>query len=125
MQVFTLRILFGKIYPSQTKLQKRNEPNEPSTELMKIKQKSDPKFKDTLFRTLFGEKERAIEFCNAVAGTNYTRDAAIKKAIQKCIDEDILVDFLKENFEEVANMLLWELSFPFAATLSVNGHGTF
>ena len=231
----------------------------PSTELMKTKQKSDPKFKDTLFRTLFGEKERAIELCNAVAGTNYTRDAsvvlcdtgssllrryndlafafenelivlyehqstlnpnmplrflshitdtlfswfvdggkvygkrvqkiptpqfyvlyngketlkketlrlsdafkvyptgpsielvvkiidvnhesggeilgkssslngyayliasirgfmdygltrdaAIKKAIQKCIDEDILVDFLKENFEEVANMLLWE-----------------
>ena len=31
------------------------------------------------------------------------RDAAIKNAIQKCIDEGILVDFLKENFMEVAN----------------------
>ena len=36
------------------------------------------------------------------------RDAAIKKAIQKCIDEKVLADFLKENFEEVADMLTWE-----------------
>ena len=42
-----------------------------------IKQKSDPKYKDTLFRTLFRDKERAIELCNAVAGTNYTKDASV------------------------------------------------
>ena len=40
--------------------------------------------------------------------TGLTRDAAIKGAIRKCIDEGILVDFLKENFEEVSNMLMWE-----------------
>ena len=36
------------------------------------------------------------------------RDAAINKGIQKCIDEGILVDFLSENFAEVAKMLSWE-----------------
>ena len=42
-----------------------------------IKQKSDLKYKDTLFRTLFREKDRAIELCNAVAGTNYPKDASV------------------------------------------------
>ena len=42
-----------------------------------IKQKSTHKYKDTLFRTLFSEKSRAIELCNAVAGTNYGKDAAV------------------------------------------------
>ena len=42
-----------------------------------VKLKSDPKYKDTLFRKLFSEKERAIELCNAVAGTNYTIEASV------------------------------------------------
>ena len=48
-----------------------------STEQLPIKQKSSHKYKDTLFRTLFSEKSRAIELCNAVAGTNYGNDAAV------------------------------------------------
>ena len=40
---------------------------EPGSNQKAIKQKSDPKYKDTLFRTLFREKDRAIELCNAVA----------------------------------------------------------
>ena len=39
------------------------------------KQKSTNVVKDTLFRTLFSEKERAIELCNALEGTNYPPDA--------------------------------------------------
>jgi hypothetical protein len=37
-------------------------------------QKSDVKFKDTFFRTLFHEKERALELCNAVTNSNFTLD---------------------------------------------------
>jgi len=39
-----------------------------------VAQKSDGKFKDTLFRALFHEEERALELCNAVADTNFTTD---------------------------------------------------
>ena len=35
------------------------------------RQKSGNDVKDTLFRKLFSEKERAIELCNALEGTNY------------------------------------------------------
>ena len=42
-----------------------------------IKQKSSVKYKDTLFRTLFREKDRAIELCNAVAGTDYSNDVSV------------------------------------------------
>ena len=42
-----------------------------------MKQKSSRKYKDTLFRTLFREKERAVELCNAVAGTDYPSDAPV------------------------------------------------
>ena len=42
-----------------------------------IKQKSGHIYKDTLFRTLFREKNRAIELCNAVTGTNYPEDVPI------------------------------------------------
>ena len=36
------------------------------------------------------------------------RDAAIKEAVMKCKEEDVLADFLKSNHEEVAKMLMWE-----------------
>ena len=37
-----------------------------------------------------------------------TRDKAIKEAIDHCIQEGILEEFLKENYEEAAKMLRWE-----------------
>ena len=40
-------------------------------------QRSDAKYKDTVLRTLFRDKSRAIELCNAVAGTNYQLDANV------------------------------------------------
>ena len=36
-----------------------------------LKQRSSPSYRDTLFRTLFSDEERAIELCNAVAGTSF------------------------------------------------------
>ena len=41
-------------------------------------------------------------------GMGQKRDIAIKNAINKCINEGILADYLKKNFEEVAKMLGWE-----------------
>jgi hypothetical protein len=42
--------------------------------ILSAQQKSDGKFKDTLFRALFHEEGRALELCNAVANTNFTTD---------------------------------------------------
>ena len=40
-----------------------------------------------------------------------SKDKAIRPAIQQCIEEGILADFLQEHFEEVANMLAKEYRF--------------
>jgi len=40
-----------------------------------------------------------------------SRDEAIKRAVNHCIDKGILSDFLKENFEEVCDMLAWECTY--------------
>jgi len=42
---------------------------------METNQKSGDDVKDTFFRKLFSEKERAIELCNALEGTNYPPNA--------------------------------------------------
>ena len=39
---------------------------------------------------------------------NMTRDKAINIAIEQCISNGILVEFLQEHFQEVAQMLGWE-----------------
>jgi hypothetical protein len=36
------------------------------------------KYQDMLFRKLFGEKQRAIELCNAIVGTNYSVDSEVR-----------------------------------------------
>jgi len=38
----------------------------------------------------------------------FSLDKAIKTAIEQCMNENVLADFLQENYEEVANMLLRE-----------------
>lgn len=35
-------------------------------------------YKDTVFRKLFHDEKRAIELCNAVAGTNYPDDVPVE-----------------------------------------------
>ena len=40
-------------------------------------QKSGSNYKDTLFRTLFRDKGRAVELCNALEGTDYPPDAKV------------------------------------------------
>ena len=41
-------------------------------------QKSNREFKDTFFRTLFHEEDRALELCNAVEGTNFPKGTPLK-----------------------------------------------
>ena len=41
-------------------------------------------------------------------GSGMTRDEAIVKAINTCIEKGILSSFLKDNFMEAANMLTFE-----------------
>jgi len=47
-------------------------------EKMEIKEKSGKKYKDTVIRKLFKEKDRAIELCNAVTNSNYTKDVNVQ-----------------------------------------------
>ena len=43
-----------------------------------VEQKSGKEFKDTFFRALFHEEERALELCNAVENTNFPRGTPVK-----------------------------------------------
>ena len=47
-------------------------------EKMEIKEKSAVQYRDTLIRTLFKEKERAVELCNAVTESNYSEDVEVQ-----------------------------------------------
>ena len=41
-------------------------------------QRNDNKYKDTFFRMLFHDEERALELCNAVEGTNYPKGTPLQ-----------------------------------------------
>ena len=43
-----------------------------------VEQKSSREFKDTFFRALFHEEERALELCNATEGTDLQNGTSIK-----------------------------------------------
>jgi len=43
-----------------------------------VEQRSDNKYKDTFFRMLFHDEERALELCNAVEGTNYPKGTPLQ-----------------------------------------------
>ena len=124
-----------------------------------IDQKTNRNFKDTVFRTLFGEvnissnyimqsqmsiirkihKEPSLELIAKVININHdsgesalsrsttlqgyshlineirtnqnngmARDTAIITAIDSCIKQDVLSDFLTEHYSEVSKMLNWE-----------------
>jgi hypothetical protein len=45
---------------------------------METEQRSDKKYKDTFFRTLFRDENRARELCNAIVGTNFSAETPLK-----------------------------------------------
>jgi len=47
-------------------------------QFLAVAQRSDRKFKDTFFRTLFHEEERALELCNAVDSTDYPKGTPLQ-----------------------------------------------
>ena len=92
-------------------------------------------YKDTVFRMLFKDKENLLSLYNAVNGTTYTdtenleittlKDAqyvdmvrkfaakkplaeAVKLAVDTCIKEGILEDFLRKNRAEAIEMSIFE-----------------
>ena len=46
--------------------------------MAKRKDKTGKQYRDTVFRTLFHDKKRAIELCNDVAGTAYPEDTPVE-----------------------------------------------
>ena len=93
------------------------------------------KFKGTVFRMLFSDKEALLSLYNAVNNSHYTDsgaleivtlenaiyvakvrsfteqmplDDAVQKAVTECIQENILADFLRKNQAEVIAMSIFE-----------------
>ena len=93
------------------------------------------KFKDTVFRMLFSDKEALLSLYNAINNSHYTDsgaleivtlenaiyvakvrslaeqmplDDAVQKAVTECIQENILADFLRKNQAEVIAMSIFE-----------------
>ena len=93
------------------------------------------KFKDTVFRMLFSDKEALLSLYNAINNSHYTDsgaleivtlenaiyvakvrsfteqmplDDAVQKAVTECIQENILTDFLRKNQAEVIAMSIFE-----------------
>ena len=59
-----------------------------------IQQKSDKKYRDTFFRTLFHDYERALELCNAIEDTNFPSGTPLqffsRGDIRKCENINLL-----------------------------------
>ncbi len=82
-------------------------------EYMNIETKTNKKYKDSIFRRLFGEnRENALSLYNALNGTSYTTagdlDAAIDQAVKECIEENVLKEFLEKQRREAINVCLTE-----------------
>lgn len=75
------------------------------------------KYKDTVFCMLFRKKTALLSLYNAVNKTHFsnvddlevaTLENAINKAVEDCIREGILADFLREQKAEVVAMSIFE-----------------
>ena len=104
---------------------------------MEIQPEPNRAYKDRLFRIIFKEKEESLQLYNAINRTNYQNPddltsrfrsqnlsystmaqmrfrrgmgfrEAIQKAVDQCIKDGILADFLKKNKAEVISMGLYE-----------------
>ncbi len=62
---------------------------------------ANKRYKDTVFRMLFSDKERTYQ-------RQMSLDEAVDRAVNECIAEGILADFLKANKAEVMNMSIYE-----------------
>lgn len=73
--------------------------------------------KSDVFSMLMQDKRRALEVYNAINGTAYADpdvynlEKAIQLAIDQCIREDVLKEFLQERGKEVMNVMTLDFSF--------------
>lgn len=83
------------------------------------KTKVQRNYKDTIFRMLFKDRENLMSLYNALNRTNYVDQVriyarqmplgeAVEKAVDYCIESDILSDFLKKNRAEAIAMSIYE-----------------
>ena len=78
----------------------------------KTSKDSNREYKSDVFSMLLMEKARALEIYNAINGTSYEDlGKAINQAIDQCIREDILKDFLIENRWEVTKVMQLDYTF--------------
>ena len=62
---------------------------------------ANKRYKDTVFRMLFSDKSRTYQ-------KEMSLDEAVDRAVNECIAEGILADFLRANKAEVMNMSIYE-----------------
>ena len=62
---------------------------------------ANKRYKDTVFRMLFSDKVRTYQ-------KEMSLDEAVDRAVNECIAEGILADFLRANKAEVMNMSIYE-----------------
>ena len=67
-------------------------------------------YKDSLFRMIFGNRKAALKLYNAINHSNYQNpeEGAVDRAVEECIAEGILADFLKKERGEVKDVILTE-----------------
>lgn len=65
-------------------------------------------YKDTIFRKLFHEKKEHLELYNALNNSNYSEEQAVEIAIDECIKEGILSEFLSRNRAEAIMFSIYE-----------------
>lgn len=76
--------------------------------------RANRKYKDTVFRMLFSDKENLLSLYNAINRSVYENpedlelDAAVEHAVDECIREGILKDFLQKNKVEVLKVSIFE-----------------
>lgn len=71
------------------------------------------KYSSDVFSMLLQDKNRALEIYNAMNGTTYDdpEEVAIEQAINRCIRENVLKDFLIQHREEVTHMMTMDYTF--------------
>lgn len=71
--------------------------------------KANVKYKDTIFRMLYREYAQYVARVRKYASIEeMSLDEAIERAVDECIDEGILAEFLQQNKVEVVRVSIYE-----------------
>ena len=68
-------------------------------------------YKSSVFTMLEEEPKYALDTYNALNGTHYVDEDAINRAMDECIEEDVLAEFFSRRREEVLRMEVLDFTF--------------